>query len=106
MDHALIERISKALADKTRLLVFEAISSCESMNCGELVSLRGVTPPTISHHLKILADAGLIKSKRKGQFVYNKSNPKTLSAYTLALTSLAKRKKNRRRVSKKNTADD
>jgi hypothetical protein len=33
MNRALIERISKALADETRLLIYEAISGCESMNC-------------------------------------------------------------------------
>jgi ArsR family transcriptional regulator len=93
MDRALIERISKALADDTRLLIYEAISCCESMNCGELVALRGVTPATISHHLKILADAGLIESKRKGQFVYNKSNPRMMAQYTRALASFTKPKK-------------
>jgi ArsR family transcriptional regulator, arsenate/arsenite/antimonite-responsive transcriptional repressor len=93
MDRALIERISKALADETRLLIYDAISHCESMNCGELVTLRGVTPATISHHLKILSDAGLIESKRKGQFVHNKSNPKTMARYTRALASFAKPRK-------------
>jgi ArsR family transcriptional regulator len=93
MDRALIERISKALADETRLLIYEAISRCESMNCGELVTLRGVTPATISHHLKILSDAGLIESKRKGQFVYNKSKPKTMAQYTRALAPFTKPKK-------------
>jgi ArsR family transcriptional regulator, arsenate/arsenite/antimonite-responsive transcriptional repressor len=63
MDRAHIERISKALADETRLLIFEAISKSDEMNCGEIVSLRGVTPATVSHHLKILADAGLIESQ-------------------------------------------
>jgi DNA-binding transcriptional ArsR family regulator len=101
MDRALIERISKALGDETRLLIYEAISGCESMNCGELVTLRGVTPATISHHLKILADAGLIESKRKGQFVYNKSNPKMMARYTRALASFMKPKKGTRRRSLK-----
>lgn len=93
MDRSQIERISKALSDQTRLLIFEAISSRDSMNCGELVSLRGVTPATISHHLKVLAEAGLIESKREGQFVYSSANPKTLAEYTRALTSLANPKK-------------
>ena len=93
MDHKLIERISKALADETRLLIFEAISSSVSMNCGELVSLRGVTPATISHHLKILSDAGLIECKREGQFVYNRANPKVLAQYTRALAPFTKPKK-------------
>jgi DNA-binding transcriptional ArsR family regulator len=38
MDKARIEQISKALGDETRLLIFEAISAREDMNCGEIVS--------------------------------------------------------------------
>jgi ArsR family transcriptional regulator, arsenate/arsenite/antimonite-responsive transcriptional repressor len=96
MDRELIERISKALADETRLLIFEAISSAVSMNCGELVSLRGVTPATISHHLKILSDAGLIECRREGQFVYNRANPEVMAQYTRALASFTKPKKRNR----------
>jgi len=70
MDRARIEKISKALGDETRLRIFEAISSCNEMNCGEIVSMRGVTPATVSHHLKILSEAGLIECRREGQFVY------------------------------------
>ncbi len=44
MDRSQIEKISKALADETRLRIFEAISACKHMNCGEIVSMRGVTP--------------------------------------------------------------
>jgi len=58
-----------------------------------LVSLRGVTPATISHHLKILSDAGLIECKREGQFVYNRANPKVMMQYTRALASFTKPKK-------------
>jgi len=53
-----VEKISKALADETRLKIFEAISASRHMNCGEIVSMRGVTPATVSHHLKILRKPG------------------------------------------------
>jgi DNA-binding transcriptional ArsR family regulator len=52
MNRSEIEKISKALADKTRLRIFEAISATGHMNCGEIVSMRGVAPATVSHHLK------------------------------------------------------
>ncbi len=93
MDRAQIEKISKALGDQTRLRIFEAISSCEEMNCGEIVSMRGVTPATVSHHLKILSEAGLIECRRDGQFVYNKAIPTALEEYSAALTALTRRKK-------------
>jgi DNA-binding transcriptional ArsR family regulator len=85
MERARIEKISKALADSTRLRIFEAISSREGMICSDLVKLRGVTPATISHHLKILADAGLVECRRQGQFVHSRTVPKTIREYASAL---------------------
>jgi ArsR family transcriptional regulator len=93
MDRQKIERISKALADETRLRIFEAISSRDQMNCGQIVSLRGVTPATVSHHLRILMEAGLIESRRKGQFVYSKAIPETLNEYTRELSALMRKRK-------------
>lgn len=89
MDRSLVEKISRALADETRLVIFEAISAKERMNCGEIVSMQGVTPATVSHHLKILSEAGLIECHRKGQFVYSRSVPETVEDYTRALTKMA-----------------
>jgi len=96
MDRAEIEKISKALADETRLKIFEAISA-KRMTCGEIVSMRGVTPATVSHHLKILSDAGLIACRREGQFVYSQTIPQTISAYAGALAKIARAKKPRRK---------
>jgi ArsR family transcriptional regulator len=97
MERARIEKISKALADATRLMIFEAISANKEMVCGELVALRGVTPATVSHHLKILADAGLIECRRQGQFVHNRAIPQTIAEYSRALARLAAGKKRRGR---------
>lgn len=88
MDRAQIEKISKALGDETRLRIFEAISSEKKINCGDIVSLHGVTPATVSHHLKILNEAGLIECRREGQFVINAPVPKTIEEYTRALTKM------------------
>ena len=94
MDRAQIERVSKALADETRLLIFEAISAKPEINCSQIVNLRGVTPATVSHHMKVLADAGLITCQREGQFVYSRINTKTVKEYTRSLAALtATRKK-------------
>jgi len=93
MDRSQIEKISKALADATRLRIFEAISANKKMNCGEIVSMRGVTPATVSHHLKILSEAGLIACRREGQFVHSQAVPETIAAYTRALAKMARGKK-------------
>lgn len=97
MDRAQVEKISKALADETRLMIFEAISAKEQMNCGEIVSIRDVTPATVSHHLKILNEAGLIECRREGQFVYSRGVPETIEGYTRTLSKMARRKKSSRK---------
>jgi ArsR family transcriptional regulator, arsenate/arsenite/antimonite-responsive transcriptional repressor len=93
MDRERIEQISKALGDQTRLRIFEAINSREEMTCGEIVSLRDVTPATVSHHLRILVDAGLIETRREGQFVYSRANPETIDEYARALSALTRKRK-------------
>jgi ArsR family transcriptional regulator len=93
MDRSRIEKISKALADETRLRIFEAISATDQMNCGQIVSMRGVTPATVSHHLKILSEAGLIACRRKGQFVYSEAVPETIETYARALAKIARSKR-------------
>ena len=96
MNRSHIEKISKALGDETRLMILQAISSKGEMNCGEIVSMRGVTPATVSHHLKILNEAGLVECRREGQFVYSRTVPEVLAQYTHALTKLAKGKRKAR----------
>jgi ArsR family transcriptional regulator len=88
MNRSQVEKISKALADQTRLRIFEAISAGEQVTCQAIATMRDVTPATVSHHLKILSDAGLIACEREGQFVYSRAVPETLSEYTHALMKL------------------
>jgi ArsR family transcriptional regulator, arsenate/arsenite/antimonite-responsive transcriptional repressor len=97
MERSEVEKISKALADETRLRIFEAISGARQMTCGEIGSMRGITPATVSHHLKILSEAGLIACRRHGQFVYSQAVPETIAAYVRALAKIAHSKKPARR---------
>lgn len=97
MNLSQIEKISKALADQTRLRIFQAISATRHMTCSEIVSLRGVTPATVSHHLRTLSEAGLITCRRKGQFVYSEAIPQAVKQYAQALGKIARGKKSVRR---------
>jgi DNA-binding transcriptional ArsR family regulator len=97
MDRSEVEKISKALADETRLRIFEAVSATDRIKCGDIVSMRGVTPATVSHHLKILSEARLITCRREGQFVYSQAVPATVAAYTRALVKIAGRMSTKRR---------
>ncbi|MEM1588609.1 MAG: metalloregulator ArsR/SmtB family transcription factor [Candidatus Bathyarchaeia archaeon] len=62
-------RVFKALSDSTRLKIVKLLSIREMCVCELMVALN-MTQPTISHHLKILEIAGLVKSKRKGKWVF------------------------------------
>mgnify|MGYP001412627356 CR=1 FL=1 len=93
MDQKELAGISKALSDPTRLRILEGISSRKEMFCGQVVAEYGLTPGTISHHLKILADASLIETRREGQFIYMQSRPETIREYSRALASMAGKKR-------------
>jgi len=93
MDLAEIEKVAKALADETRLKLYEHIASHDDVSCSALVELRGVTPATISHHLKILSEAGLIDCRREGQFVRNHARQEVLEEFTKSLNRLAPKRK-------------
>jgi ArsR family transcriptional regulator, arsenate/arsenite/antimonite-responsive transcriptional repressor len=93
MDRTQIERVSKALADETRLMIFETISARKEMNCSEIVAMQGVTPATVSHHLKVLVEANLIECRRVGQFVQSRIIPETINRYAQTLSRIAAGKK-------------
>lgn len=82
-------KIAKALGDATRLHIFEMIATTKETPCGKLAGLEKVAPATVSHHLRILSEAGLIECRREGQFVYNRVNTARMRAYTRALGRLA-----------------
>ena len=67
----------KALADPTRLDVFRLIVAQEAPLCAcDVVDRFNVTQPTISHHLKVLREAGLITVSRRGVWAYFAPDPR------------------------------
>jgi hypothetical protein len=66
MDRRRAEKVSRALADATMLSILEAISARKEITCGDVASLQGITPATVSHHLKVLADAGSDQVSARG----------------------------------------
>ena len=59
---------AKAIADETRQKIM-AICCCELLSVNDIVEKTNVAQPTVSHHLKILKTAGLVRSKRHGKQV-------------------------------------
>lgn len=58
----------KALNDKTRREILELLRK-KDMTAGEIVEKFNISGPSISHHLDLLRQAGLIDSQKEGQFV-------------------------------------
>jgi ArsR family transcriptional regulator len=71
-DAADLAKVFKALADPVRLRLFSLIASFEGGQACvcDLTGEFDVSQPTISHHLKVLRDAGLVGSERRGTWVY------------------------------------
>lgn len=85
-----VAKISKALADPTRLQIYQQIAANPDMYCGQVIEKYRLSPGTVSHHLKILTEAGLIECRREGQFIHNRALPETMREYTQALSRLAR----------------
>ncbi|HEU5470635.1 MAG TPA: metalloregulator ArsR/SmtB family transcription factor [Actinophytocola sp.] len=66
-----LARAFKALADPVRLRLLSLITSAEGETCVcDLTAGFDLTGPTISHHLKVLREAGLVDSERRGTWVF------------------------------------
>jgi ArsR family transcriptional regulator len=62
-------RMIKALADENRLAILELLQDGEKCGCVILEQLN-VTQPTLSHHMKILCDSGLVDSCKDGKWMH------------------------------------
>jgi len=70
--------IFKAFADPVRLRLMSMIASTTEICVNDLASEFDVTGPTISYHLRILREANLVDSQRRGTFVYFRAQPESL----------------------------
>jgi ArsR family transcriptional regulator len=75
-----LSRLFKALGDPARLRLLSMIASAgggETCVCDLNVAFD-LSGPTISHHLKVLREAGLISGERRGTWVYYRADPQAL----------------------------
>ena len=59
----------KALADENRIHILKLLGTGEKCACKLLEELN-ISQPTLSHHMKILCDAGIVISRREGKWTY------------------------------------
>ena len=59
----------KALGDENRIKIMKMLCAGERCACKILEELH-ITQPTLSHHMKILCDSGLVKGRKDGKWMY------------------------------------
>jgi ArsR family transcriptional regulator len=80
--------VSKALADPQRFDIYRRIAAAgagKELACKALTEALDVSPATISHHTKELANANLIESRKGGQCLWLRANRRTLAAWQAEL---------------------
>lgn len=69
MDKKKSAKIFKAFCDENRLKILEVIKNDEKCACKLLEELH-ISQSTLSHHMKVLGDAGVIKSRKEGKWTH------------------------------------
>ena len=72
--------ICKALGDTNRLKIVEMLSDGEKCGC-KLLEAFNITQPTLSHHMKILCDCGMVVAHREGKWSHYSLCSETLKAF-------------------------
>ena len=79
------DRISRALADPQRREILQKLVMTSQLNCSDIHALFDISQPTVSHHLKELLFAGLVRKDKQGQYCFYHVKSEVLSAYVAEL---------------------
>jgi ArsR family transcriptional regulator len=79
-------RLLAALADPTRLAIVRQLASDGSVCACDFSACNDLSQPTVSHHLRVLREAGLVHGERRGTWVWYRLDP----AVTERLASIAR----------------
>jgi ArsR family transcriptional regulator, arsenate/arsenite/antimonite-responsive transcriptional repressor len=90
-DGAGVLEVLDVLADPHRRQILQRLADGAVCTCTDLVTATGVRQPTVSHHLKVLREAGLVRGERCGRFVEYTVVADRLRALAEVFTSLADR---------------
>jgi len=77
----------KAFGDPTRLKIVDMISCGELCACVILEEFN-ITQPSLSHHMKILCDCGLVSGRKEGKWTYYSLNEKAVQDFKALLTEV------------------
>ena len=87
MDAQKTALIFKAFCDENRLQILELLRGGEKCACRLLEELS-ISQPTLSHHMKILCECGLVDARKAGKWMHYSLNCETLAAFQQFLSSL------------------
>ena len=68
-------RLFQALADPTRLAIVRELAGAAEVCACDFSTCCDVRQPTVSHHLKVLREAGVVESERRGTWIYYRLAP-------------------------------
>ena len=79
----------KALADPARLRLLSIVAASEGQEACvcDLIEPVGLSQPTVSHHLKVLTEAGYLTRSKRGTWAYYRLQPRALTAVAELLTT-------------------
>jgi ArsR family transcriptional regulator len=78
--------VFKALADPTRVAIVSRLASAADCCVCDLADAFELSQPTVSHHLRILRDAGLLEAERRGTFAYYRLVPEAIERLRAVFT--------------------
>ncbi|HHX56730.1 MAG TPA: winged helix-turn-helix transcriptional regulator [Clostridiales bacterium] len=87
MNNIDIVLICKALGDLNRLKIVELLSDGEKCAC-KLLEAFEITQPTLSHHMKVLVECGLVIARKDGKWSHYSLNSETLSEFKKNISEL------------------
>jgi len=71
-------KILQALAEPTRLAIVQQLASDGEVCACDFTDCCGVSQPSVSHHLKVLREAGVVSCERRGTWIYYRVLPEAL----------------------------
>lgn len=78
MDTKSLVKMAKSLSDPHRLRILQEIARGTQMGCADLFEFVPISQPSMSQHLKVLVEAGLVESHKEGRNMYLAINPDKL----------------------------
>ena len=84
-DAAAVAARFKALADPTRVAIVNRLSAGDEVCVCDLTAAFELSQPTISHHLRILREAGIVDARRRGTWSYYRVVPEAIDGLRAAL---------------------